>query len=74
MGFIFPGERTEPLQGITAMDDSHLSKPTKGNEKSPLRQHHRMALGEKVSGESNPYGAAKGNTTNRVANNSGKTY
>ena len=56
------------------MDDSHISKPTKGNEKPPIKQHHRMALGDKVSGESNPYGASKPNTANRVANNAGKTY
>lgn len=57
-----------------ATNDSNLSKPTKGNEKPPIGQHHRMALGEKVSGESNPYGAKVASTTNRVANGGGKTY
>lgn len=57
-----------------AYNDSHISQPTKGNEKSPLRQHVRLALGEKsVNGQSNPYGAAKASTTKRVANQP-KTY
>lgn len=50
------------------MDDSHISKPTKGNEHAPLPQHKRMALGDRVTGETNPNGAAKASTTKRVAN------
>jgi hypothetical protein len=50
------------------MDDHNLSRPTKNNEKPPLPQHTRLALGEKVTGTSNPYGAAKGNTTKKVGN------
>lgn len=57
-----------------ATNDSQLSKPTKGNEKPPIPQHKRLALGDKVSGQSNPYGTAKGSTTNKIANNQGKTY
>ena len=47
---------------------SHLSQPTKGNEKNPISQHHRLALGEKVNGQSNPNGAEKGSTEKKVAN------
>lgn len=50
------------------MNDSHLSQPTTGNEKPPLPQHKRMALGDKVNGQTNPNGAACGPTDNRIAN------
>ena len=55
------------------MSDSNLSKPTKNNEKAPLPMHKRLALGEKVNGQSNPYGAAKASTDKRIANQP-KTY
>lgn len=53
--------------------DSNLSRPTTGNEKPPIRQHKRLAMGMKVDGQTNPYGAAKGSTTKTVAN-APKTY
>lgn len=54
-------------------NDSNLSRPTKGNESPPIKQHHRMALGERANGQSNPYGAAKASTVKKVANQP-KTY
>lgn len=56
-----------------AYNDSHISQPTKNNETAPIRQHHRMALGDRVNGQSNPYGAAKASTVKKVANQP-KTY
>lgn len=57
------------------MADSHLSTGKHPDEGSPpVKQHHRLALGEKVTGTSNPYGTAKASTANKVANNGGKTY
>ena len=47
---------------------SNLSRPTKDNERPPIPQHKRLALGEKLDGRSNPYGASKGNTQKKVGN------
>lgn len=57
-------------------NDSNLSRPTKNNETPPLPQHKRMALmgTSKVNGMKNPFGAEKGSTTNRIANDERKTY
>ena len=69
-------EPKQSQKGIIAMstaNDSHISKPSKGNETPPLPQHKRMALGQKVNGQSNPNGG-KGSTTNKVANGNGKTF
>jgi hypothetical protein len=35
---------------------------------APVRQHHRMALNQKVSGETNPYGADRPPTDNKITN------
>lgn len=54
------------------------SKPTgrplkdEGGE-SPVRQHHRLALGEKMS-TSDPNGGHVASTENRVSNSQGKTH
>jgi len=46
--------------------DSHLSTGAVSKE-TPVRQHHRLATGEKVSGqEPTPYGAKAGDTSQRV--------
>lgn len=40
-------------------NDSHISKPDPhAQPPGPTRQHHRMALGEKISGTDNPNGSA----------------
>lgn len=57
-----------------ATNDSHLSMGDKEKSDAPVRQHHRLAVGEKVSGTSDPYGAKSGPTDNRIRNNEGKTY
>ena len=60
---------------MASEQDSHLSQGGKSETPAgPLPQHKRMALGEKVSGQSNPNGAARGPTDLRIANNDGKTY
>lgn len=46
----------------------HLSSDSGSVETGPLRQHHRMATGDKVSGKDNPNGAASAPTDNKVAN------
>lgn len=56
-------------------NDSHLSVGDKQNPAAgAVKQHHRMAMGEKITGTSNPNGAKSGPTDNRIANNEGKTY
>lgn len=57
-----------------ASQNSHLSQRRGNPEKVPLKQHHRLATGEKVSGTSNPYGAAKGSTTDKIANGKPGNY
>lgn len=57
-----------------AKNESNLSIGDKEGNDAPVRQHHRMACGMSVTGESNPNGAPKGPTTNMQANNQGKTY
>ncbi len=41
-------------------NDSNLSKPSEKavDEKDAVRQHHRLALGEKTDGQANPNGGA----------------
>lgn len=55
-------------------NDSHLSTGSKEGNDAPVRQHHRMAVGAKVTGQANPNGAERGPTDNRQGNNQGKTY
>lgn len=48
------------------MKDHNLSKPSGAKQPAgPTRQHHRLACGEKVDGESNPNGA-KAPTDNKI--------
>lgn len=50
--------------------DSHLSQGgTSRSEpaQAPLRQHHRLATGQGVTGESNPNGAESASTERKVA-------
>lgn len=55
--------------------ESHLSTGARAETPAgPLKQHHRMATGERVNGQSNPNGAARGDTDCKVANGGGKTY
>jgi hypothetical protein len=55
-------------------NDSHLSTgPKQRPSEGPVKQHHRLAMGEKVAGTSNPEGS-KAPTDNRIGNNQGKTY
>ena len=56
-------------------NDSHLSQKgsQQANEKVGVRQHHRLAIGERVDGMKNPNGGAA-STKNRIGNNQGKTY
>ena len=56
------------------MNDSNISRPSKGNERAPIPMHKRLALGEKVDGQRNPFGAEKGSTECKVANGGRKTY
>ena len=50
------------------MKDHNLSKPSGAKQPpGPTRQHHRLACGAKVNGETNPNGG-KGSTDNKVAN------
>lgn len=52
-------------------NDSHISKPDpKAQPAGATRQHHRLALGEKVSGTTDPNGA-KPDTTNKLAGQKG---
>lgn len=55
-------------------NDSHLSQGNKTGDADPLKQKHRNALGEKVDGQTNPYGADSGDKSNKIANNQGKRY
>jgi hypothetical protein len=55
-------------------NESNLSTDRGNHETPPTKQHHRLALGEKVTGMSNPNGAERGPTDNRIGNNQGKTY
>lgn len=48
--------------------DSHLSTGSKEGNEAPVRQHHRLAVGEKVSGETNPNGAPVGDKAKKIAN------
>lgn len=51
-----------------ASRDSHLSTDKHGvDPKGAVGQHHRLARGDNVSGESNPNGAGP-DTTKKVAN------
>jgi hypothetical protein len=43
-------------------------------ESPPERQHHRLAKGERVTGQSNPYGAEKGSTEDKLANGKSGNY
>lgn len=53
----------------------NLSRPPKADERVPTRMHHRLAVGkEKVTGQSNPYGAEKGSTTDKIANGKRGNY
>jgi len=52
----------------------HLSQAGGNVETGPLRQHHRLATGDKVSGKDNPNGATVASTENKVANSKGKNY
>lgn len=52
-------------------NDAHASTGGKGNERAPVKQHHRMATGQKVNGQSNPYGADKPDTSDKCH---GKPY
>lgn len=56
-------------------NDSHLSQGSREETPTgPLRQHQRLARGEKLNGQSNPNGASTGPTNVRVGNSGGKTY
>lgn len=52
-------------------NDSHASQPSKGHESPPIPQRKRNALGERVNGMSNPYGAARPSTEDKC---NGKNY
>ena len=55
-------------------NDSHISTGEKQRPSDgPVKQHHRMAMGEKITGTSNPEGKPAP-TNNRIGNNQGKTY
>jgi hypothetical protein len=56
-------------------NDSHLSQKgsKQADETMAVRQHHRMATGEKVTGMSNPNGG-NASTKPTIANNQGKNY
>lgn len=58
-----------------ASNDSHLSQPGNGktDEIDLVRQHHRMAIGEKVTGQVKPNGNESAGR-NLIGNNQGKTY
>jgi hypothetical protein len=48
-------------------DDSHISRPDPhAQPPGPVKQHHRMAMGDKVNGTSNPNGAGP-DTSNKIA-------
>jgi len=56
-------------------NDSHVSQrgSKQAEETNNVKQHHRLAMGEKVDGQKNPYGnEAKGKSS--VANGQGKSY
>lgn len=50
----------------SSKNDSNISKPGDDQPPGPVKQHHRLALGEKVSGTSNPNGASP-DTKNLIA-------
>lgn len=51
------------------------SRPLKDEAVSgPMKQHHQMALGERKTGSSDPYGASTPSTENRIGNSQGKTH
>ena len=52
----------------------HLSTGRGDVETGPLKQHHRLATGERVTGKDNPNGASVAPTDNKIANGKGKTY
>lgn len=59
-----------------ASNDSHLSQPGSGkpDEADLVRQHHRLALGEKgVTGQVKPNGNENAGGL-KIGNNQGKTY
>lgn len=57
-----------------ASQDSHFPNPSgKSADTAPMRQHHRLAQGEKISGENNPNGAQTGPTDKKIGN-APKTY
>jgi len=53
---------------------SHLSTGREDVETGPLKQHHRMAVGDKVSGKDNPNGATVASTESTIANGKGKNW
>lgn len=52
---------------MDSKNDSHYPND-KASPQAPLRQHHRLATGENVNGESNPHGAESGPKDKRVGN------
>jgi hypothetical protein len=40
---------------------------------APVKQHHAMALGQRKTGSSDPYGAQTASTEVKVTNSQGKT-
>lgn len=46
----------------------HLSQAGDSKDVAPIPQSHRRAMGEKVTGQDNPYGADVASTESKVAN------
>ena len=67
--------KDRPMAQDSKALDSHLSMPGSGSveEKNGVTQHHRLALGLKVTGMTNPTGSAP-STKSTIGNNQGKNY
>lgn len=60
---------------VNGAKDSHISQKgsMQPDESAGVRQHHLLATGKPITGQTNPNGGAP-STKNMIANNQGKTY